>query len=128
VPLAGAVILVPPFHRLPADWRVHQPKSEGATATERGRAPFRREAYTDLLGAGFAFSLFLLFLILYLIFFYYFFFFQYHLLVFLDQILLVFFYTTSNTIEPTFLSIRSLFLYFSLDFFIFKILSCYNFQ
>jgi hypothetical protein len=42
---------VPPYHRLPADRREYQPKSEGASATERGRAPIGRVAHTSLLCA-----------------------------------------------------------------------------
>ena len=49
VPLAGAWVKVPIFLSRPAVRREHQPKSEGASATERGRAPKGREAHTNLL-------------------------------------------------------------------------------
>ena len=58
VPLAGAWTQVPPFLSRPAVRREHQPKSEGASATERGRAPFGRDAHTNLLCAV-RFSIFL---------------------------------------------------------------------
>ena len=49
VPLAGAWVQVPPFLSRTADRREHQPKSEGASAAERGRAPKGRVAHTSLL-------------------------------------------------------------------------------
>jgi hypothetical protein len=41
---------VPLFLTRPAEWREYQPKSDGAPATERGRAPNGRTAHTILLG------------------------------------------------------------------------------
>jgi hypothetical protein len=50
---------VPPFHRLPADRREHQPKSEGAKATERGRAAQRAAKRIQTCYMQFALSSFL---------------------------------------------------------------------